>query len=209
LVPFAETLMSESGLQTQRERMAEGGLPSSKEDFAHMFCFLLFQRTYGDAGRRLAGIDVGGFVHFVLQDAEGERRQSPRLYVLVEKGEDGGLGLLRERLAFDRDDELGEIIVVAQAHAALEPSWMIAMQNTSNATVTVADFQARFAPVRDRHKTEPLYHVMVAGAVDFEKRKPQADNYKIAIDIWHGTPAIGLDGECATIEFFEFVRDHI
>jgi hypothetical protein len=207
LVPYAETLGSEASLQVERDRMVERGLPPSKGDFAHMSCFLLFQRTYGNAGQRLAEIDVGGFVHFILQDADGERRQSPRLYVLGKTEENGDISLLRERLAFDCDDELGEIIVVSQVHALLEPNWFILVHKTTGGPITIADFQARFAPVRDRHKTEPLYHVMVAGAVDFEKRKPPAHNYKVFLDIWSGTPAVALDDDMK-VDFFEFLRTH-
>jgi hypothetical protein len=206
--PYADTLGSEERLDQILRVGADGGHAVSHEDFAYLYAFLIFQRTYGDAGRGLAAEKAGGFVHFVFQNAEGERRQKPRVFVVGKCHEGGRLvEIMAERLAFDRDPELGDVIAITQFGVGSKPRLMgLIVQDDSGALKHIEDTEARLAPIWSRQDSAPLYHILIAGGLDHTQRGSPAGPYKILLDQWSGSPAVGLDGKMSP-HLLQFLQD--
>lgn len=189
-VGYSQSFGSEENLQKTRRQGTEAGHSVFDEDFAHLYAFLLFQSTQGDTGQQLASLRAGGFVHFVFQDGQGERRQKPRLYVLGRCDDHGNLtSVAIQRLAFDEDPVFGDLIVIAEpVGQPPKPQWGVVVQNMTGPPQSIVD------SIVSRQKAAPLYEILIAGRIDHERKGAETDDYPILVDRWSGTPVLDLEG---------------
>jgi hypothetical protein len=211
LIPYSETLGSDEGLQKLRRQYVAIGHQLLDEDFAHLYAFLIFQSTHGDMGQQLARLGAGGFVHFIFQDGQGERRQKPRLYMVGSCDKHGHVtGIWAERLAFDHDPVFGDLIVIVELggrDGLPKPKWSVVVQNKTGRDQAIDDWRAWVAAIEDRQRAAPLYEILIAGRVDFKRRGVREVGYPTFLDTWNGTPALDLEGRMQ-LPLLEFLKQH-
>ena len=195
--PYADTMGSEERLAQWIKNARDQAREIADRDFAYFYAFLLFQRTFGDAGARLARDGVGGFVHFITQErGVGERRQDPCVYLLSQFNEQGEMhGWISQRVAFDHDDDFGDVLVSCQFGSGMDkPQWGEMFQNDSERAITITDLNARALAITARHKESPMYRILLAGGIDWKARGKRIETYNIFADVWRGKPALHLEG---------------
>lgn len=211
LIPYSETLGSEEGLQERRRQYLAIGHQLLDEDFAHLYAFLIFQSTHGNMGQQLGRLGAGGFVHFIFQDGQGERRQKPRLYMLGRCDKHGQItDLLAERLAFDHDPVFGDLIVITEIDGRgprPKPKWSVVVQNKTGRDQPIDDWRAWVAAIEGRQQGASLYEILIAGRVDFKRRGVREVGYATFLDTWNGTPALDLEGRMQST-LLEFLKQH-
>jgi hypothetical protein len=80
----------------------------------------------------------------------------------------------------------------------------VLFQNTGGVPKTSNNIQTKINSIVAKHKSLPLYRLMLAGGIDWERG---GSGYHVAANTWNGNPAIALDGEMQ-LWLYEFLRQH-
>ncbi len=182
-------LMAEHGLADIIQFHRAHGQMLTHKDAPYILAFSIYKKVWGPTREDLEDRGVGGYVHFIAQDAEGEWRQKPCVYLMAHIGPTkDNSAFVCQRIAFDRDELFKDVIVLTYFGPGLNASWSFLVQNPGGGAKTWD--QDRGRRIVEKQIAEPLYHILLADVI-----REDGIQDGVTFDLWHGAPQVTLKGE--------------